>query len=94
VILKDNHCRHPRRSGKTGGKVVLVSVCGFAEKDNFDPLVVHTLMQLIQLILQLSISFLPMILDHLTSILLTAHMRILLETQSRVLIGLATPSSD
>ena len=41
VVLKDGHCRHPRRSGNEGGKVALVSVCGFAEMDNFDPLVTH-----------------------------------------------------
>lgn len=41
VILKDNHCRHPRRSGEKSAKVALVSVCGFAEMDNFDPLVHH-----------------------------------------------------
>jgi len=41
VVLKDDHCRHPRRSGKEGGKVVLVSVCGFQEIDNFNPLVAH-----------------------------------------------------
>jgi len=40
--LRDGHNRHPRRDGaKEGGKVVLVSSCGFWEIDNFDPLVHH-----------------------------------------------------
>jgi len=42
IELRDGHCRHPlREDGKTRGKVVLVSNCGFWEKDNFDPLIVH-----------------------------------------------------
>ncbi|MHA1959005.1 MAG: flavodoxin family protein [Candidatus Thorarchaeota archaeon] len=41
VELVDGHCRHPSRSGKTGDKLVLLSVCGFAEMDNFDSLVTH-----------------------------------------------------
>lgn len=39
--LRDGHSRHPTRNGKVGGKVVLVSTCGFWEIDNFDPLVAH-----------------------------------------------------
>jgi multimeric flavodoxin WrbA len=39
--LRDGHCRHPRREGMKGGKLVLVSNCGFWELDNFDPLVMH-----------------------------------------------------
>ena len=39
--LRDGHCRHPRRGGPENGKVVLVSVCGFTELENFDPLVAH-----------------------------------------------------
>ena len=41
ILLRDGHCRHPRRKGTKGGKVVLVSNCGFYEMDNFDPLLVH-----------------------------------------------------
>ncbi|MHA1907777.1 MAG: flavodoxin family protein [Candidatus Thorarchaeota archaeon] len=41
VELVDGHCRHPIRSGRTGGKIALLSVCGFAELDNFDSLVHH-----------------------------------------------------
>ncbi|UCE09347.1 MAG: flavodoxin family protein [Candidatus Thorarchaeota archaeon] len=41
VELIDGHCRHPRRSGRSGDKLVLLSVCGFAEMDNFDSLVAH-----------------------------------------------------
>lgn len=39
--LRDGHCRHPGREGTKGGKLVLVSNCGFWEMDNFDPLLVH-----------------------------------------------------
>ena len=39
--LRDGHCRHPRRAGVKGTKLVLVSNCGFWELDNFDPLLVH-----------------------------------------------------
>jgi multimeric flavodoxin WrbA len=41
IAIRDGHCRHPRRDGSRGGKVVLVSNCGFYEMDNFDPLIVH-----------------------------------------------------
>ena len=40
-VVHDDHCRHDRREGYKGGKVVLVSVSGFTELDNFDPLVTH-----------------------------------------------------
>jgi multimeric flavodoxin WrbA len=39
--LRDGHCRHPRRDGARGDKLVLVSNCGFWEKDNFEPMLVH-----------------------------------------------------
>jgi multimeric flavodoxin WrbA len=39
--LRDDHCRHPLREGTKAGKIVLVSVSGFTELDNFEPLVVH-----------------------------------------------------
>jgi multimeric flavodoxin WrbA len=41
VELRDDHCRHPRRDKGRTGRVVLVSVCGFTELENFDPLVAH-----------------------------------------------------
>jgi multimeric flavodoxin WrbA len=41
IELRDDHCRHPLREGTKRGKVVLVSNCGFWERDNFDALVVH-----------------------------------------------------
>jgi len=41
IELRDGHSRHPIRGGKVGGKIVLVSTCGFWEMDNFDPLLVH-----------------------------------------------------
>lgn len=41
VDLRNGHCCHLRREGTRGGRVVLVSNCGFWEPDNFDPLVVH-----------------------------------------------------
>jgi multimeric flavodoxin WrbA len=39
--LRDDHCRHPLREGTKAGRIALVSVSGFTELDNFDPLVVH-----------------------------------------------------
>ncbi|MHA2003263.1 MAG: flavodoxin family protein [Candidatus Thorarchaeota archaeon] len=39
--LRDNHCRHPLREGTKPSKIALVSVSGFTELDNFDPLVTH-----------------------------------------------------
>ncbi|AKB81668.1 iron-sulfur flavoprotein [Methanosarcina barkeri 3] len=39
--LRDDHCRHPLRGEAKVRKLVLVSNCGFWEKDNFDPLIVH-----------------------------------------------------
>lgn len=42
IEIRDGHCRHPSREGiRPGKKVVLVSVCGLIEMDNFDPLVSH-----------------------------------------------------
>jgi len=41
IELRDGHCRHPLREGVKGGKVVLVSSCGFPEMDNFESLVSH-----------------------------------------------------
>jgi multimeric flavodoxin WrbA len=42
IELRDDHCRHPQRRGHSDGKkVVLVSNCGFWERDNFDALIVH-----------------------------------------------------
>jgi multimeric flavodoxin WrbA len=39
--IRDDHCRHPPRYDQGPDKVVLVSVSGFTELDNFDPLVMH-----------------------------------------------------
>ncbi len=39
--IRDDHCRHPRREGVNTKKIVLISVSGFTELDNFDPLVHH-----------------------------------------------------
>jgi len=39
--LQDGHIRHPRRGQSRVSKTVLVSNCGFWEKDNFGALVVH-----------------------------------------------------
>jgi multimeric flavodoxin WrbA len=39
--LRDDHCRHALREHVKGGKIALVSVCGFTEMDNFDPLISH-----------------------------------------------------
>ena len=38
--MRDGHVRHPSRHGKAQ-LVALISVCGFIEMDNFDPLVHH-----------------------------------------------------
>jgi multimeric flavodoxin WrbA len=40
IIVEDGHCRHPRRHSKKW-KFVLISNCGFYEKDNFDALIMH-----------------------------------------------------
>ncbi len=37
----DGHYRHPRRYGENPPDVVLLSVCGFYERDNFDGLIDH-----------------------------------------------------
>ncbi|MHA2187041.1 MAG: flavodoxin family protein [Candidatus Thorarchaeota archaeon] len=39
--IRNDHCRHPRRSKTKDTKVVLLSVSGFTELDNFDPLIAH-----------------------------------------------------
>jgi len=41
IEIRDNHCRHPGRNDGRTAKLALVSVCGFHEIDNFDPLLVH-----------------------------------------------------
>lgn len=41
VELRDNHMRHIIREPEKQTKVILVSPSGFAEMDNFDPLVAH-----------------------------------------------------
>ena len=40
-VIRDDHCRHAPRDFVKLGKVVLLSVSGFPEMDNFDPLVSH-----------------------------------------------------
>ncbi|MBU7014900.1 MAG: flavodoxin family protein [Theionarchaea archaeon] len=40
-VVRDDHCRHLPREHVVQGKIVLVSVCGFTEVDNFDPLISH-----------------------------------------------------
>jgi multimeric flavodoxin WrbA len=39
--LRDGHCRHPGHGDSRASQLVLVSNCGFWERDNFNPLVVH-----------------------------------------------------
>ncbi len=39
--IRDDHCRHPLLHDRKPIKVVLVSVSGFTELDNFDPLLAH-----------------------------------------------------
>lgn len=41
VELRNGHCAHALREGTKAGRVVLVSNCGFWERDNFEPLLVH-----------------------------------------------------
>ncbi len=41
VELRDDHIRHIVRDDMKRGKVALLSASGFAEMDNFDPLVTH-----------------------------------------------------
>ena len=38
IELRDGHCRHPVRDDLEGGKIVLISSCGFWEMDNFEPM--------------------------------------------------------
>ena len=40
-LMREQHCRHPPRKPHKHSKVVLVSNCGFWEKDNFEPLITH-----------------------------------------------------
>jgi hypothetical protein len=40
-IIRDDHCRHPVREHVKQGKLVLLSVAGFTELDNFGPLITH-----------------------------------------------------
>jgi len=40
-VIRDDHCRHPVRAHVKQGKVVLVSIAGYTEIDNFDPLIQH-----------------------------------------------------
>ena len=39
--VRDDHCRHPPLGDRKMNKVVLVSVSGFTELDNFDPMIAH-----------------------------------------------------
>jgi len=40
-VIRDDHCRHELREHVKLGKVALLSVSGFTEMDNFDPLITH-----------------------------------------------------
>jgi multimeric flavodoxin WrbA len=41
ISIIAGHCRHALMPGVKGGKIVLISTCGFWELDNFEPLVSH-----------------------------------------------------
>ncbi len=41
LVLRDGHLRHPTTDALGSKRILLVSVCGFHELDNFDPLVAH-----------------------------------------------------
>lgn len=40
-VIRNGHCRHELRQGVKAGQLALVSVSGFTELDNFDPLLEH-----------------------------------------------------
>jgi multimeric flavodoxin WrbA len=45
IVKKDGHARHPgsaKYKRKSPAKMVLISTCGFGERDNFDPIIMHT----------------------------------------------------
>jgi multimeric flavodoxin WrbA len=44
IVEKDGHARHPgsaRWKRKSRAKMVFISTCGFGERDNFDPIIMH-----------------------------------------------------
>lgn len=41
ISVINGHCRHALRDGVSGGKIVLISTCGFWELDNFESMVNH-----------------------------------------------------
>ncbi|MFH2130269.1 MAG: flavodoxin family protein, partial [bacterium] len=42
IEVRDGHSRHPSRGEeKKTRKMLLISTCGFGEKDNFDPIIHH-----------------------------------------------------
>ena len=41
IEIIDGRSRHPVRDGFAHGKLVLVSTCGFFEKINFEPMIIH-----------------------------------------------------
>jgi multimeric flavodoxin WrbA len=41
IELREGHCRHAIRSNIPSGKIVLISTCGFWERDNFEPVIMH-----------------------------------------------------
>lgn len=41
LVEHEGHCRHDLVPGCRAGRVALVSVCGYPELDNFEPLVAH-----------------------------------------------------
>jgi len=45
IVKKDGHARHPgsaKYKRKSRAKMLLISTCGFGERDNFDPIIMHT----------------------------------------------------
>jgi hypothetical protein len=45
IVKKDGHARHPgsaKYKRRSPAKMVLISTCGFGERDNFDPIIMHT----------------------------------------------------
>ena len=44
IVKKDGHARHPgsaKYKRESRAKMVLISTCGFGERDNFEPMIMH-----------------------------------------------------
>jgi multimeric flavodoxin WrbA len=41
TVIRDGHMRHVKRATTGISRIALLSVCGFVERDNFDPMLAH-----------------------------------------------------